>query len=234
MYQGALPCLAVFDDLSKQATSYREIYLLLRRPPGREAYPGEIFFVHSRLLERCAKLAASFGSASMTGLPVVETLAGDVAAFIPTNLISITDGQIFLSLDLVLAGQLPGVDFGLSVSRVGSAAQAAGVKVVAGSYKLELAQYLEVLAFAQFASDLGDETSYRLAQGRALFEVLKQNTALPRSISLQLVLLSLAGQDLFTLLTLPSIAQFLVLLGLLPSWLILWVPLRLLGRLLSA
>jgi len=153
MLVGELPSFIIYDDLSRHAIAYREIYLLLRRPPGREAYPGEIFFVHSRLLERSAKLATTLGGGSSTAFPVIETLAGDVSAYITTNVISITDGQIFLSTALFLAAIKPAIDVGLSVTRVGSAAQWDGMKLVAGSYKLELAQFVELQSFSQFAAD---------------------------------------------------------------------------------
>ena len=162
----------MLDDLSRHAVAYREIYLLLRRPPGREAYPGEIFFVHSRLLERCAKLSAQLGGGSVSAFPVIETLAGDVSAYITTNVISITDGQIFLSQDLFLAGIKPAIDVGLSVTRVGSIAQWDSMKLVAGIYKLELAQFIEFQSFSQFVADLGKETAHRLAKGRTLVEIL--------------------------------------------------------------
>merc|ERR1712113_487828 len=154
--------------------AYREIYLLLRRPPGREAYPGEIFFVHSRLLERGAKLSTNLGGGSVTAFPVIETLAGDVSAYISTNVISITDGQIFLSIDLFLSGIKPAIDVGLSVTRVGSAAQWAGMRIVSGSYKLELAQFAELQSFSQFASDLGEETLSKINRGNRLVEMIKQ------------------------------------------------------------
>jgi F-type H+-transporting ATPase subunit alpha len=152
MLVGEFASFLMLDDLSRHAVSYREIYLLLRRPPGREAYPGEIFFVHSRLLERSAKLSTNIGGGSSTAFPVIETLAGDVSAYITTNVISITDGQIFLSIDLFLSGVKPAIDVGLSVTRVGSVAQWEGMKLVAGSYKLELAQYVELQSFSQFAA----------------------------------------------------------------------------------
>jgi len=180
MYCG-LHTLTVYDDLSKHAQAYREISLLLRRPPGREAYPGDIFYVHSRLLERAARLSEALGGGSMTALPIVETQAGDVSAYIPTNVISITDGQIFLSADLFNSGLRPAVDVGISVSRVGSAAQKKSIKRVAGKMKLELAQFAELEAFAQFASDLDPRTQRQLARGRRLREMLKQrqNSPLP-------------------------------------------------------
>ena len=166
--------LIVYDDLSKQAVAYRQMSLLLRRPPGREAYPGDVFYVHSRLLERSAKMSDDKGSGSMTALPIIETQAGDVSAYIPTNVISITDGQIFLETELFYKGVRPAVNVGLSVSRVGSAAQVKAMKQVAGSIKLELAQYREMEAFAQFGSDLDAATQQLLARGRCLTELLKQ------------------------------------------------------------
>ena len=171
----------MLDDLSRHAVAYREIYLLLRRPPGREAYPGEIFFVHSRLLERSAKLSAQLGGGSVSAFPVIETLAGDVSAYITTNVISITDGQIFLSQDLFLAGIKPAIDVGLSVTRVGSIAQWDSMKLVAGIYKLELAQFIQFQSFSQFVADLGKETALRLAKGRTLVEILKQFSGSPIS-----------------------------------------------------
>merc|ERR1711972_1085134 len=173
MYNG-LPTLVIYDDLSKQAQAYREISLLLRRPPGREAYPGDVFYLHSRLLERAAKLSDALGRGSITALPIVETQAGDVSAYIPTNVISITDGQIFLSSNLFNAGIRPAVNVGISVSRVGSAAQPKAVKKVAGKLKLELAQFAELEAFAQFASDLDADTKKQLSRGERLRELLKQ------------------------------------------------------------
>jgi F-type H+-transporting ATPase subunit alpha len=166
--------LVVYDDLSKQAVAYRQMSLLLRRPPGREAYPGDVFYLHSRLLERAAKLNKDNGSGSLTALPVIETQAGDVSAYIPTNVISITDGQIFLETDLFYKGIRPAVNVGLSVSRVGSAAQIKAMKQVAGTIKLELAQYREMAAFAQFASDMDASTRQLLARGARLTELLKQ------------------------------------------------------------
>jgi F-type H+-transporting ATPase subunit alpha len=166
--------LIIYDDLSKQAQAYREISLLLRRPPGREAYPGDVFYLHSRLLERAAKLNDALGRGSITALPIVETQAGDVSAYIPTNVISITDGQIFLSADLFNSGLRPAINVGISVSRVGSAAQPKAIKQVAGKLKLELAQFAELEAFAQFASDLDRATQRQLARGQRLRELLKQ------------------------------------------------------------
>ncbi|MBI5165398.1 MAG: F0F1 ATP synthase subunit alpha, partial [Magnetospirillum sp.] len=164
----------IYDDLSKQAVAYRQMSLLLRRPPGREAYPGDVFYLHSRLLERAAKMNDSMGAGSLTALPVIETQANDVSAYIPTNVISITDGQIFLETDLFYKGIRPAVNVGLSVSRVGSAAQIKAMKQVAGSIKLELAQYREMAAFAQFASDLDPATQRLLNRGARLTELLKQ------------------------------------------------------------
>ncbi|MCI0571240.1 MAG: F0F1 ATP synthase subunit alpha [Myxococcaceae bacterium] len=171
--------LIVYDDLSKQAVAYRQLSLLLRRPPGREAYPGDVFYIHSRLLERAAKLSDEEGAGSLTALPIIETQAGDVSAYIPTNVISITDGQIFLETDLFYAGVRPAINVGLSVSRVGSAAQIKAMKQVAGSLKLELAQYRELAAFAQFGSDLDKATQETLARGARLTEVLKQGQYQP-------------------------------------------------------
>jgi F-type H+-transporting ATPase subunit alpha len=166
--------LIIYDDLSKQAVAYRQMSLLLRRPPGREAYPGDVFYLHSRLLERAAKMNKDFGGGSMTALPVIETQAGDVSAYIPTNVISITDGQIFLENELFYKGIRPAINVGLSVSRVGSAAQIKAMKQVAGKLKLELAQYREVAAFAQFGSDLDAATQQLLNRGAQLTELLKQ------------------------------------------------------------
>ena len=171
--------LIVYDDLSKQAVAYRQMSLLLRRPPGREAYPGDVFYLHSRLLERAAKLSDKYGGGSMTALPVIETQAGDVSAYIPTNVISITDGQIFLEADLFFKGVRPAINVGLSVSRVGSAAQTKAMKQVAASLKLELAQYREVAAFAQFGSDLDAATQFLLNRGARLTELLKQRQYSP-------------------------------------------------------
>lgn len=181
MYNGR-HTLAIYDDLSKQAQAYREMSLLLRRPPGREAYPGDVFYLHSRLLERAAKLSDKLGGGSMTALPIVETQEGDVSAYIPTNVISITDGQIFLSGDIFNAGVRPAINVGISVSRVGSAAQPKAMKQVAGKLKLELAQFAELEAFSQFASDLDQATQNQLARGQRLRELLKQAQASPLSV----------------------------------------------------
>jgi len=177
--------LIIYDDLSKQAVAYRQMSLLLRRPPGREAYPGDVFYLHSRLLERAAKMSDEFGGGSLTALPVIETQAGDVSAYIPTNVISITDGQIFLESELFYKGIRPAINVGLSVSRVGSAAQTKSMKQVAGSMKLELAQYREVAAFAQFGSDLDASTQQLLNRGIRLTELLKQGQYVPMDIAVQ-------------------------------------------------
>ena len=179
--------LIIYDDLSKQAVAYRQMSLLLRRPPGREAYPGDVFYLHSRLLERAAKMGDDHGGGSLTALPIIETQAGDVSAYIPTNVISITDGQIFLETDLFYAGIRPAVNVGISVSRVGSAAQIKAMKQVAGSIKLELAQYREMAAFAQFASDLDAATQRLLNRGARLTELLKQSQFSPMPVEEQVV-----------------------------------------------
>ncbi|MCZ6588929.1 MAG: F0F1 ATP synthase subunit alpha, partial [Alphaproteobacteria bacterium] len=179
--------LIIYDDLSKHAMAYRQMSLLLRRPPGREAYPGDVFYVHSRLLERAAKMNSDYGSGSLTALPVIETQANDVAAYIPTNVISITDGQIFLETDLFYKGVRPAINVGLSVSRVGSSAQSTAMKKVAGSIKLELAQYREMEAFSQFASDLDQVTQRLLARGARLTELLKQPQYSPMPVEDQVV-----------------------------------------------
>jgi F-type H+/Na+-transporting ATPase subunit alpha len=188
MYKGR-HTLVIYDDLSKQAQAYRQMSLLLRRPPGREAYPGDVFYLHSRLLERAAKLSPELGEGSMTALPIVETQAGDVSAYIPTNVISITDGQIFLSSDLFNSGLRPAVNAGISVSRVGSAAQTKAMKKVAGKVKLELAQYDDLQAFAQFASDLDKATQNQLARGQRLREILKQPQYAPLSVAEQVAVI---------------------------------------------
>jgi F-type H+-transporting ATPase subunit alpha len=179
--------LIIYDDLSKQAVAYRQLSLLLRRPPGREAYPGDVFFIHSRLLERAAKLSDEEGAGSLTALPIIETQAGDVSAYIPTNVISITDGQIFLETDLFFSGVRPAINVGLSVSRVGSAAQIKAMKQVAGTMKLDLAQYRELAAFAQFGSDLDKATQETLARGARLVEVLKQGQYEPMPVEKQVM-----------------------------------------------
>jgi F-type H+/Na+-transporting ATPase subunit alpha len=181
--------LLIYDDLSKHAASYREISLLLRRPPGREAYPGDVFYLHSRLLERAAKLSDKNGGGSLTSLPIIETQAGDVSAYIPTNVISITDGQIFLETDLFNSGVRPAVNVGISVSRVGGSAQIKAMRQVAGSLKLELAQYRELAAFAQFGSDLDKATQNQLNRGKRLVEILKQNQFQPLPFSKQILII---------------------------------------------
>jgi F-type H+-transporting ATPase subunit alpha len=184
---GGKHVLIIFDDLSKQAEAYRAVSLLLRRPPGREAYPGDVFYLHSRLLERCAKLNDELGGGSMTGLPIIETKANDVSAYIPTNVISITDGQIFLQSDLFNSNQRPAIDVGISVSRVGGAAQVKGIKGVSGTLKLELAQYRALEAFAMFASDLDAASRQQLARGARLMELLKQPQYSPFPVEEQTV-----------------------------------------------
>jgi F-type H+-transporting ATPase subunit alpha len=188
MYKGKAT-LIIYDDLTKQAQAYRQMSLLLRRPPGREAFPGDVFYLHSRLLERAAKLNDAVGGGSMTALPIIETEAGDVSAYIPTNVISITDGQIFLSNDLFNSGVKPAIDVGISVSRVGSAAQIKAMKKVAGKLKLELAQFAELEAFSQFASDLDKNTLAQLERGKRLRELLKQPVNTPKTVEEQVALI---------------------------------------------
>merc|ERR1711943_179977 len=188
MYKGRAT-LVIYDDLTKQASAYRQMSLLLRRPPGREAYPGDVFYLHSRLLERAAKLSEKLGGGNMTALPIIETEAGDVSAYIPTNVISITDGQIFLSGDLFNAGIRPAINVGISVSRVGSAAQIKAMKQVAGKLKLDLAQFAELEAFSQFASDLDQATQNELARGVRLREMLKQSVNSPIPVEEQVVVI---------------------------------------------
>lgn len=201
-------CLIIYDDLSKQAVAHRQISLLLRRPPGREAYPGDVFYLHSRLLERAAKLNANFGGGSLTALPIIETQAGDVSAYIPTNVISITDGQIYLEAQLFYKGIRPAINVGLSVSRVGSAAQIKAMKQVAGSLKLELAQYREVAAFAQFGSDLDASTQSLLNRGEKLTELLKQKQYVPMAAEEQVCLLYAGVRGFLDKITTSSIAKF--------------------------
>ena len=200
--------LIIYDDLSKQSVAYRQMSLLLRRPPGREAFPGDVFYLHSRLLERAAKMSKDTGSGSLTALPVIETQAGDVSAYIPTNVISITDGQIFLETELFYKGIRPAINVGLSVSRVGSAAQLKAMKQVAGTLKLELAQYREVAAFAQFGSDLDAATQYLLNRGARLTEVLKQGQFQPMPIETQVVVLYAATKGYLDRLSVANISQF--------------------------
>ncbi|MFQ5508081.1 MAG: F0F1 ATP synthase subunit alpha [Leptospirillia bacterium] len=186
--------LVVYDDLSKQAVAYRQMSLLLRRPPGREAYPGDVFYLHSRLLERASKLSDDKGAGSLTALPIIETQAGDVSAYIPTNVISITDGQIFLGSDLFYSGVRPAINVGLSVSRVGGAAQIKGMKKVAGTLRLDLAQYREMAAFAQFGSDLDKATQKMLARGERMVEILKQDQYKPLAVELQVISIFAGGE----------------------------------------
>ncbi|OGW34291.1 MAG: F0F1 ATP synthase subunit alpha [Nitrospirae bacterium GWD2_57_9] len=181
--------LIVYDDLSKQATAYRQLSLLLRRPPGREAYPGDVFYLHSRLLERAAKLSDKMGGGSLTALPIIETQAGDVSAYIPTNVISITDGQIFLESDLFYSGQRPAINVGISVSRVGGSAQIKAMKQVAGTLRLDLAQYRELAAFAQFGSDLDKATLAQLNRGQRMYELLKQDQYVPMPVEQQILVI---------------------------------------------
>jgi F-type H+-transporting ATPase subunit alpha len=210
MYNGKAT-LCIYDDLTKQASAYRQMSLLLRRPPGREAYPGDVFYLHSRLLERAAKLSDELGGGSMTALPIIETQAGDVSAYIPTNVISITDGQIFLSGDLFNSGIRPAINVGISVSRVGSAAQIKAMKQVAGKLKLELAQFAELEAFSQFASDLDQATQNQLAQGVRLREMLKQaqNSPIPVEEQVAIIYAGINGylDDIEVANVLPFIAK---------------------------
>jgi proton translocating ATP synthase F1 alpha subunit len=200
--------LIIYDDLSKQSVAYRQMSLLLRRPPGREAFPGDVFYLHSRLLERAAKLSDDVGAGSMTALPVVETQGGDVSAYIPTNVISITDGQIFLETELFFKGVRPAINVGLSVSRVGSAAQMKAMKQVSGSLKLELAQYREVAAFAQFGSDLDPATQFLLNRGSRLTEVLKQGQFVPMPIEQQVVVIYAATKGYLDKIAIPEHRRF--------------------------
>jgi F-type H+-transporting ATPase subunit alpha len=208
MYKGRAT-LVVYDDLTKQAQAYRQMSLLLRRPPGREAYPGDVFYLHSRLLERAAKLNDALGGGSMTALPIVETQAGDVSAYIPTNVISITDGQIFLSADLFNAGVRPAINVGISVSRVGSAAQIKAMKQVAGRLKLELAQFIELEAFSQFASDLDKATREQLARGQRLREMLKQPQFSPLPVEEQVAIIYACTNGYVDDLALEQVQPFL-------------------------
>ncbi|KAM3357006.1 hypothetical protein P3S68_023720 [Capsicum galapagoense] len=202
--------LIIYDDLSKQAQAYRQMSLLLRRPPGREAYPGDVFYLHSRLLERAAKLSSSLGEGSMTTLPIVETQSGDVSTYIPTNVISITDGQIFLSADLFNSGIRPAINVGISISRVGSAAQIKAMKQVAGKLKLELAQFAELEAFAQFASDLDKATQNQLARGQRLRELLKQSQSAPLTVAEQIMTIYTGTNGYLDSLEVGQVRKFLV------------------------
>jgi F-type H+-transporting ATPase subunit alpha len=209
MYTGR-HTLVIYDDLSKQAQAYRQMSLLLRRPPGREAYPGDVFYLHSRLLERAAKLSNDLGEGSMTALPIVETQAGDVSAYIPTNVISITDGQVFLSADIFNSGIRPAINVGISVSRVGSAAQIKAMKQVAGKLKLELAQFAELEAFSQFSSDLDQATQNQLARGSRLRELLKQSQSSPLVVSDQVAIIYTGINGYLDDVEVESIKAFLV------------------------
>ena len=207
MYQGNHVLIA-FDDLSKHADAYRAISLLLRRPPGREAYPGDVFYLHSRLLERCAKLSDEKGAGSMTGLPIIETKAGDVSAYIPTNVISITDGQVFLETDLFNQGVRPAINVGISVSRVGGSAQVKAMKTVSGSLRLDLSQYRELEAFAAFGSDLDDASARALGRGGRLVELLKQGQFAPQPVEEQVVSIFLGTQGHLDSVPVPDIRRF--------------------------
>ena len=200
--------LCVYDDLSKHAWAYREMALLLRRPPGREAYPGDVFYLHSRLLERAARMNNDNGGGSLTALPIIETQAGDVSAYIPTNVISITDGQIFLETDLFNAGQRPALNIGISVSRVGSAAQTKAMKKVAAPLKLDLAQYRSLAAFAQFASDLDKATRDQLTRGEKLSEVIKQPQYQPLPVEKQVAILYAATTGKLDDVPTPRVKEF--------------------------
>ncbi|HAT1251190.1 F0F1 ATP synthase subunit alpha [Corynebacterium striatum] len=207
MYQGN-HVLVIYDDLTKQAEAYRAISLLLRRPPGREAYPGDVFYLHSRLLERAAKLSDDMGAGSMTALPIIETKANDVSAFIPTNVISITDGQVFLESDLFNQGVRPAINVGVSVSRVGGAAQTKGMKKVAGNLRLELAAYRDLQAFAAFASDLDPASKAQLERGERLVELLKQAESSPQPVEFQMVSIYLADQGIFDVVPVEDVRRF--------------------------
>jgi F-type H+-transporting ATPase subunit alpha len=209
MYKGK-STLVIYDDLTKQAQAYRQMSLLLRRPPGREAFPGDVFYLHSRLLERAAKLNEKLGGGSMTALPIIETEAGDVSAYIPTNVISITDGQIFLSKELFNSGIKPAIDVGISVSRVGSAAQIKAMKQVAGKLKLELAQFAELEAFSQFASDLDAATLQQLARGQRLRELLKQPQNSPKSVEEQVALIYAGTNGFLDSLPVSVVSKFAI------------------------
>lgn len=200
--------LIIYDDLSKHAVAYRAMSLLLKRPPGREAYPGDVFYIHSRLLERAAKLAPEYGGGSLTALPIIETLAGDVTAYIPTNVISITDGQIFLESDLFYSGQRPAVNAGISVSRVGGSAQIKAMKSVTGTLRLELAQYRELAAFTQFGSDLDADSARRLEKGKRLIEVLKQDQYQPMPVEKQIAIVYAAVNNFLSDIKVSDIRKF--------------------------
>ena len=207
MHQGK-HVLIIYDDLSKHAVAYRALSLLIRRPPGREAYPGDVFYLHSRLLERAAKLSNELGGGSLTALPIIETQAGDVSAYIPTNVISITDGQIFLETELFHSGVMPAVNPGISVSRVGGNAQIKAMKKVAGTLKLIYSQYRELQSFAQFGSDLDADTKARLAQGERIVEVLKQNRSAPVPVEKQVAILYATIHDLLVKVKVADVAEY--------------------------
>jgi F-type H+-transporting ATPase subunit alpha len=200
--------LCIYDDLSKHATAYRQLSLLLRRPPGREAYPGDVFYLHSRLLERAAKLNDELKGGSLTALPIIETQLGDVSAYIPTNVISITDGQIFLESDLFYAGNRPAVNVGISVSRVGGSAQIKAMRQIAGKLRLDLAQYRELAAFAQFGSDLDRATQLQLARGQRMVELLKQGQYSPQSVERQIAIIFAGTQGLIDDMPVDQIREF--------------------------
>ena len=200
--------LIIYDDLSKHAVAYRALSLLIRRPPGREAYPGDVFYLHSRLLERAARLSPECGGGSLTALPIIETQAGDVSAYIPTNVISITDGQIFLESELFHSGIRPAVNPGISVSRVGGNAQIKAMKKVSGKLKLLYSQYRELQSFAQFGSDLDADTKARLEQGKRIVEVLKQGRNEPASVELQVAIIYAATNDLLADIAVEDIKRF--------------------------
>lgn len=200
--------LIIYDDLSKHAVAYRQMSLLLRRPPGREAYPGDVFYLHSRLLERASKLNKDLGGGSLTALPIIETQMGDISAYIPTNVISITDGQIFLETDLFNSGQRPALNVGISVSRVGGNAQISAMKKVAGGMRLDLAQYRELAAFAQFGSDLDKSTQRQLSRGKVLYEVLKQNQFLPLEVEKQIAIFYAASRGFLDTIPVSEIKRF--------------------------
>lgn len=200
--------LVVYDDLSKHATAYRTLSLLLKRPPGREAYPGDVFYLHSRLLERAARMSEEYGGGSLTALPIIETQAGDVSAYIPTNVISITDGQIYLETEMFNAGFRPAVNAGLSVSRVGGSAQIKAMKKIAAPIRVELAQYRELAAFAQFGSELDSDTKEKLAQGERIKEVLKQPQYKPMSVEYQVIIIYAATNKYLLDIAIENITRF--------------------------
>jgi F-type H+-transporting ATPase subunit alpha len=207
MYNGKAT-LIIYDDLSKQASAYRQMSLLLRRPPGREAYPGDVFYLHSRLLERAAKLSDDLGGGSMTALPIIETQASDVSAYIPTNVISITDGQIYLETNLFNSGIRPAIDVGLSVSRVGGNAQIKAMKAIAGTLRLDLAQYRELEAFAKFGSDLDKATLSQLTRGERMVEILKQNQYVPMDVEKQIAIIFAASKGHLDDLNVEEVSDF--------------------------